>query len=56
MTTSEQPLTREDLREELKHYATKADLAELKSELTWRLAGLQIASMVAIAAILRFLA
>lgn len=67
MTTEIAPLTREELREELDrvlvHYATKADLAELKadlakleSRLTWKVAGLQIASMVAIAAILRFLA
>lgn len=67
MTTETAPLTREELREELHrvlvHYATKADLAELKadlakleSRLTWKVAGLQIASMVAIAAILRFLA
>lgn len=67
MTTETAPLTREELREELDrvlvHYATKADLAELKadlakleSRLTWKVAGLQIASMVAIAAILRFLA
>ena len=65
------PLTREELREELDrvlvHYATKADLsqvegelkteiAKLESRLTWKVAGLQIGSMVAIAAILRFLA
>ena len=67
MTTETAPLTREELREELDrvlvHYGTKADLAELKadlakleSRLTWKVAGLQIASMVAIAAILRFLA
>ena len=67
MTTETAPLTREELREELDrvlvHYSTKADLAELKadlakleSRLTWKVAGLQIASMVAIAAILKFLA
>lgn len=60
MTTETAPLTREELREELDkvlvHYATKADLTELKvdlakleSRLTWKVAGLQIASMVAIA-------
>ena len=37
------------------HLATKADLAQLESCLTWKVAGLQIASMVAIAAILIFL-
>ena len=67
MTAEAAPLTRKELREELDrvlvHYATKADLAELKadlakleSRLTWRVVGLQIASMIAIAAILRFLA
>ncbi len=33
MTTVEQPITRSELREELSHYATKADLAELKADL-----------------------
>ena len=37
------------------HLATKPDLAQLESRLTWKVAGLQIASMVAIAAILIFL-
>ncbi len=34
MTTENNPvpLTREDLRHELQHYATKADLAELRAE------------------------
>lgn len=67
MTTAIAPLTREEFREELDrvlvHYATKADIVELKADLAklesrliWKVAGLQIASMVAIAAILRFLA
>lgn len=33
MTTSEHPITRTELREELQHYATKADLAEISGEL-----------------------
>ena len=68
MTTTTESLTRDDvqeivrnevstLREEMReHYATKADLARLEANLTWKLAGLQIASMVGVAAILRFLA
>ena len=37
------------------HLATKADLADLKADLIKWVAGLQIGSMVAIAAILKFL-
>lgn len=37
-------------------FATKEDLARLEARLIWKIAGLQIGSMVAIAAILRFLA
>lgn len=44
MTTVEHPLTRSGLREELRHYATKEDLAnietkiaEMESRLTWRI-------------------
>ena len=59
MVAVEQPITRSELREELdrslEHYATKEDLAHLKADLIKWVAGLQIASMVAIAAILRFL-
>ena len=33
MTTAEHPITRSDLREELQHYATKADVAEMRVEL-----------------------
>ena len=33
MTTSEHPITRTELREELRHYATKADLAAISGEL-----------------------
>ena len=34
MATSEHPITRSELREELRHYATKEDVANLK----WQLA------------------
>ena len=44
MATVEHPITRTDLREELdrtlKHYATKADLAQLEIRLYFRLGGL----------------
>ena len=33
MTTPEHPITKTELREELRHYATKADLAEISGEL-----------------------
>ena len=33
MTTEGHPITRAELREELQHYATAADLAELRGEL-----------------------
>ena len=33
MTTPEHPITKVELREELRHYATKADLAEISGEL-----------------------
>ena len=67
MAIVEQPITRSELREELdrfredlrSHYATKADLAELKAALTTRMALLQLAGMAAsatiVAAVLRFL-
>ena len=62
MTTMEHPITRSELREELQHYATKADLADLKAELTrdigeletrlvkW-IVGVQIGGLAALAAI-----
>ena len=33
MATMEQPITRSDLRNELRHYATRADIAEVRGEL-----------------------
>ena len=67
MATAEHPITRSELREELdvrlQHYATKADLAELKSDignlkadLTLRMALLQLAGMAVVATIVRLLA
>ena len=52
MTTAEQPITRSELREELRHYATKADLAQLETRLIkWMVAtvlgGMGVAATVA---------
>lgn len=66
MTTAEHPITRSELREELKHYATKEDMANLKAELKGDLGNLkfdlikwivvlQFTGLGAVAAIMRFL-
>ena len=34
MTTAEQTITRTDLRDELRHYATISDLAKLRAEMS----------------------
>lgn len=62
MTTSEQPVTRSELREELdrlrdefkSYYATKADLAQLEMRLTIRLTGVMVTLGGVIIAVLRF--
>ena len=55
MTSAEHPITRSELREELnqtlKHYETKADLADLKAELIKWMAGWTLGGMVAIASL-----
>ena len=59
MATTEHPITRSELREELdrvlQHYATKEDLANLKSDLTWRMLIGQFLGIAAIAAVMQFL-
>ncbi len=59
MATMEEPITRTALREELRFYATKEDLANLESRLIRWIAGMMIAGMAggmtAVAAILRYL-
>ena len=54
MTTAEMPITRSDMREELqrelRHYATKEDVANLKAELRGDLTGLILAMVVVQAA------
>ena len=50
MSTVEQPVTRSELREELRHYATKADLANLETRLIKWMVGLMVSSIVAASA------
>ena len=60
MATVEQPITRlelreelrhyatrSELREELRHYATKADLAQMETRLTRWMVGMMLGSIVA---------
>ena len=51
MTTVEQPITRTELREELRHYATKKDLAEMETKLVKWMVGVQIGGIAALAAV-----
>ena len=50
-TTAEQPLTRTELREELRHYATRADLANLETRLIRWMVGLMVSAVVAASAV-----
>ena len=50
MATSEHPITRSEMREELRHYATKEDLANLK----WQLAVFLVALVSVLLGILEF--
>ena len=50
MAVNEQPITRSELREELRHYATKADLYKL----VWQQNGLLIAMLSIAVAVLKF--
>ena len=45
MATAEHPVTRSELRAELAHYATKADLAEMKAELIKWMVGVMLGGM-----------
>ena len=51
MTTAEHPVTRNELREELRHYATKADLANLETRLIKWMVGLMVSAVVAASAV-----
>ena len=48
---TEQPITRNDLRDELRHYATKADLASMEAKLVKWLTGIAIAAVAAAASV-----
>ncbi len=50
MSTVDQPFTRSELREELRHHATKADLANLETRLIKWMVGLMVSSIVAASA------
>lgn len=47
MARDEQPITRSELREELRHYATKADLAQMETRLTRWMVGMMLGAIVA---------
>ena len=51
MTTAEHPVTRTELREELGHCATKADLANLETRLIKWMVGLMVSAVVAASAV-----
>ena len=51
MASGEQPITRSELREELRHYATKKDLAEMETKLVKWMVGVQIGGIAALAAV-----
>ena len=51
MATATQPVTRSGLREELRHHATKSDLAELEARLIRWMVGQMIAAIVAASSI-----
>ena len=47
MAAVEQPITRSELREELRHYASKADLAQMETRLTRWMVGMMLGAIVA---------
>ena len=51
MTTAEHPVTRTELREELHHLATRADLAKLETRLIKWMVGLMVSAVVAASAV-----
>ena len=51
MITTEHPITRSELRQELQHYATKEDLAKLETRLIKWIVGQMIAAIVAASAV-----
>ena len=51
MTTAEHPVTRTELREELRHYATKTDLTNLETRLIKWMVGMMVSAVVAASAV-----
>ncbi len=51
MATAEQPITRSELREELRHYATKEDLAAMETRMVKWMVGMMMGGMAVSAAI-----
>ena len=51
MTSVEQPITRSELREELRHYATKEDLAAMETRMVKWMVGMMMEGMAVAAAI-----
>ena len=51
MTSAEQPITRSELREELRHYATKEDLAAMETRMVKWMVGMMMGGMAVSAAI-----
>lgn len=51
MTVAEQPITRSELREELRHYATKEDLAAMETRMVKWMVGMMMGGMAVSAAI-----
>ena len=51
MVTTGQPITRSELREELMHYATKGDLAQMETRLIKWMIGMMLGAAAVAAAI-----
>lgn len=51
MASMEQPITRSELREELRHYATKEDLAAMETRMVKWMVGMMMGGMAISAAI-----
>ena len=51
ITTPQNPLTRTELREELRHLATKTDFANLEARLIKWMVGLMVSAVVAASAV-----
>ena len=52
MSQGEQPITRSELREELQHYATKADMAQMETRLVKWMVGVMFGAAALAASII----